>query len=665
MPRDGSGHYAVPPGTDGAPDTTIDSAKYNLFTADLEQVLNTPSPIISGGTGGSTPDQALQNIGGEKAGQVVTNYDSMAWVSGSFSSASTATASPISGHAFSGIVYVTDADNAIVEARDKDVTTPPGPIYVRQKKNGVWSSWATETSGGGGPAGPPGVAGPPGTPGGPPGPTGPTGATGPTGPKGDKGDKGDTGDTGPIGPTGATGTGSGNVTGPAGSLADHIAVYDGLTGTIIKEGGKTIGDILGSGGGSGDVVGPSSAVNNNLAAFNTTTGKLIKDSGVPLAAAQGAVRYDTTQTLTAPQQTVARQNVYAAPFDAMAYSGMQINGSMEVSQENGGSVVSFPLNTSKHIVDGWKVTLVGLQTSNCAQGVSSPPPGYTNYLSVIVTTANASPGSGDYSVIIQNIEGYRTVRLGFGTTQASPLTIGFWVQSFRTGLYSGALRNGANNRTYVFTFTINATSVWEYKTITIPGDTAGTWAKDNNIGMVLSFTLMCGAGALQTTPNVWQAGAFLAATGTVNAFATTSDGFFITGVVVLPGIEAPTASRSPLIMRPYDQELVTCQRHWWASSGTSPKGGTVGSLTGFSLAANGLYLGNWRFTVPLRTTPTITLWSNGVQNQVRNQAGGAFIPGVGPVLTSYLGPTGGVIMSVTSITASLWVDFDLIADARL
>ena len=224
MPRDGSGHYAVPPGTDGAPDTTIDSAKYNLFTADLEQVLNTPSPIISGGTGGSTPDQALQNIGGEKAGQVVTNYDSMAWVSGSFSSASTATASPISGHAFSGIVYVTDASNVIVEARDKDVTTPPGPIYVRQKKAGVWSSWATETSGGGGPAGPAGPAGPPGTPGGPPGPTGPTGATGPTGPKGDKGDKGDQGDTGPIGPTGATGTGSGNVTGPAGSLADHRGV---------------------------------------------------------------------------------------------------------------------------------------------------------------------------------------------------------------------------------------------------------------------------------------------------------------------------------------------------------------------------------------------------------------------------------------------------------
>lgn len=134
MPRDGSGQYHAPPGTDGAPDTTIDSARYNLFVADLEQVLNTPSPIISGGTGGGTPDEALDNLNAEKEGQVVTNYDSMVWMSGSFSSDYPATNPPIPGHAFSGIVYVTDVNNIYVEARDRDATTQPGPIYVRQKK---------------------------------------------------------------------------------------------------------------------------------------------------------------------------------------------------------------------------------------------------------------------------------------------------------------------------------------------------------------------------------------------------------------------------------------------------------------------------------------------------------------------------------------------------
>ena len=52
------------------------------------------------------------------------------------------------------------------------------------------------------------------------------------------------------------------------------------------------------------------------------------------------VRIDAPQTLTPTQQTQARKNIYAAPFDAMAYNGMQINGSMEVSQERGTTATS-------------------------------------------------------------------------------------------------------------------------------------------------------------------------------------------------------------------------------------------------------------------------------------------------------------------------------------
>jgi hypothetical protein len=194
MPRDGSGQYHAPPGTDGAPDTTIDSARYNLFIADLEQVLNSPAPIIGGGTGGGTPDEALDSLGAEKKLQVVTNYDSMLWESGSFISASTATNPPIPGHAFSGIVYVIDNNNITVEARDQDGTTRPGAIYIRQKKAGVWSAWVAETSGGGGPAGPAGPVGPAGpqgpagTPGGPVGPAGPAGPQGVPGPQGAPGE---------------------------------------------------------------------------------------------------------------------------------------------------------------------------------------------------------------------------------------------------------------------------------------------------------------------------------------------------------------------------------------------------------------------------------------------------------------------------------------------
>jgi hypothetical protein len=66
----------------------------------------------------------------------------------------------------------------------------------------------------------------------------------------------------------------------------------------------------------------------------------------------------------------------------------------------------------------------------------------------------------------------------------------------------------------------------------------------------------------RTNPGVWTAGDFYGANGTINGVAVASDTMLITGVVVLPGIEAPTAERSPLIMRPYDQELVACRRYY-------------------------------------------------------------------------------------------------------
>src|SRR5262245_22851732 len=58
------------------------------------------------------------------------------------------------------------------------------------------------------------------------------------------------------------------------------------------------------------------------------------------SASDGTVHYDLVQALTSAQQAQARSNIYAAPFDALAYNGMQINGGMEVSQENGATAVT-------------------------------------------------------------------------------------------------------------------------------------------------------------------------------------------------------------------------------------------------------------------------------------------------------------------------------------
>ena len=148
MPRDGSQIYHRPPGTDGIPDTTIESTKYNINVADVEQDLNLPRPIIAGGTGANNSRDAMINLSGEVAGQQVDNYDSFPFVHGSFFSNSWATGSPVSGHYFSGVCHqvgpasATPAINMFLVARDYD--DPLFGSYVREKHNDVWGAWSRQ-----------------------------------------------------------------------------------------------------------------------------------------------------------------------------------------------------------------------------------------------------------------------------------------------------------------------------------------------------------------------------------------------------------------------------------------------------------------------------------------------------------------------------------------
>jgi len=253
-------------------------------------------------------------------------------------------------------------------------------------------------------------------------------------------------------------------------------------------------------------------------------------------------------------------SVAAAPLDALAYNGMQINGSMEVSQENGSALVS--TTSAKYLADVWIVQSNGAQTT-FASNAGAPPAGYINTITLSCNPANASPAASNFCLIQQRIEGYKIARLAWGTASAQPITIAFWIKSTRTGTFSGSVANGTSARSYVFSFTINAANTWEFKTVTVTGDTTGTWATDSNTGMIVTITAMAGS-TFTTSAGVWSAGNFVGVTGTVNGIAATADAFYLTGVIVLPGIEAPSAARSPFIMRPYDQELVTCMRYFEA-----------------------------------------------------------------------------------------------------
>ena len=126
--------------------TTIESAVYNGYTADITIDLNTPRPISSGGTGANNAADAMAALGGEGSKIEVTNYDSHAFTAGSFYSKASASNPPVAGHAFAGICYVAvvsgvATSDMFIEVRDRDEATQPGSLFVRQKKNGTWSGW--------------------------------------------------------------------------------------------------------------------------------------------------------------------------------------------------------------------------------------------------------------------------------------------------------------------------------------------------------------------------------------------------------------------------------------------------------------------------------------------------------------------------------------------
>ena len=408
------------------------------------------------------------------------------------------------------------------------------------------------------------------------------------------------------------------------------------------------------------------------ASTSPTTGALTVAGGVGV---NGAINTPT------PAQTDKSTNVpttawvkaWAAPFDALACTGMQINGSMEVSQENGANPVA--VAGTKYILDGFQCVLVGSGTATGTQTAIASLPGFSYCLNFNCATVASLAGAGDVQYVICPIEGYRWARLGFGTATAQPVTIGFWVYPTVAGTLAVSLRNGpVANRSYVVDVPVTA-ATWQYKTVTIPGDVAGTWVTNNGAGAILAFCFGSGS-SFKTPANAWTAGNLFATPATSNFFAATGVNL-LTGVVVLPGTEAPSAARSPLIMRPYDQELLTCMRYFEKSYdyataiGAATLNGAVAYLqkaaSAVSTAGNGV---GFRFRLPKRAAPTVSIWSTlGVGGAMSySPAGGGFISigvnvaGIGENGVQGVYTTGGSGMTVNQ---PIETAFHYIADARL
>ena len=261
-----------------------------------------------------------------------------------------------------------------------------------------------------------------------------------------------------------------------------------------------------------------------------------------------------------------------------------INGDMRIAQRGTAAVStdsSFP-------VDRFGVFRNGGAATFTAQQSAVAPPTFNNSLLYTVGTG-AAPGASDFSGIQQHIEGFNVADTYWGTASAQSVTLSFWVRSSVTGTYGVGLR-GANAYSYVAEYTINAANTWEYKTITVPGPTAGTFNANNTVGISVFWDLGVGT-TFSKASGSWGTGTHFGLTGGTKLISTSGATFYLTGVQVEVG-----ATATPFERRHYGTELSLCQRYYSTNPDTYFPSGT----------AQQRY-----FPVAMRAAPTLTYAHSG------------------------------------------------------
>ena len=285
-----------------------------------------------------------------------------------------------------------------------------------------------------------------------------------------------------------------------------------------------------------------------------------------------------------------------------------INGDMRIDQRNAGASVT-PANGA-YLLDRYQV--IRSQASKYSvQQVTDAPVGFTNSMRITSLSAYSVVAS-DIFHVMQKIEGYNVYDLAWGTANAQSVTVSFWAKSSLTGTFGGSLVNSAEDRSYPFTYTISSANTWEYKTVTVAGDTTGTWLTNNGIGIRCHFTIGMGSN-YTATAGAWTAGAKFAPTGATSIVGTSGATLYITGVQLETGTTATDFEKLQ-----YGQQLALCQRYYEKSynQSTVPATGQIaGAAATVSSSLAPTQAPGVTFKVTKRTAPTMAIY-NGVTGAV-------------------------------------------------
>jgi hypothetical protein len=279
-----------------------------------------------------------------------------------------------------------------------------------------------------------------------------------------------------------------------------------------------------------------------------------------------------------------------------------INSAMVIDQRNAGASVT--PTSSGYSLDRWNLSLSVASKFSFQQSTTAPT-GFSNSL-LFTSLSSYSVGAGDLFLANQWIEGFNTADLMWGTANAKTVTLSFWVRSSLTGTFGGALNNGSSDRTYPFSYTISSANTFEYKTVTIAGDTSGTWLTTNGRGLGVWFSL--GAGSTYSgTAGAWASANVYQPTGATSVVGTNGATFYITGVQLEKGSTATSFD-----YRPYGTELALCQRYYFQTWGFGAFANNGAGYAGQVLPAanNATAYGSSTFSVSMRAAPTVTTYDS-------------------------------------------------------
>lgn len=201
-----------------------------------------------------------------------------------------------------------------------------------------------------------------------------------------------------------------------------------------------------------------------------------------------------------------------------------VNPSMQISSING-NVSGTTAGYSP--ADNWgtfRVTSAGTITTQRVQSATAA--GSKDRARITITAADASLAAGEYLTFTQSLVGQEVADLLYGAAGAKNTVLRFGFKG-PAGTYAVSLNNAAVNRSYVALFTISApnANVDTVQTLSIVGDTTGTWLTDTGVGLTLNITLACGS-TFQGVAG-WQAGQMFGTSGVSNGMGTISAVFEI------------------------------------------------------------------------------------------------------------------------------------------